>query len=54
MEARKVAQLLGIIYIVMMAGVLQFGQVVGSGTYQQPEGRVIDIVIEGIAQAVRS
>lgn len=47
MTSRQLATVLGAIYLALLIVVLQFGHIIG-------EGRVIDVVIEGIAQAVRS
>ena len=43
--------LLGVCFL-MLCAVLQFGEVIGYGPGQH-EGRVIDVVIKGIMQAVQ-
>lgn len=48
MESTKLLTILGGIYLAILIVMLQFGQITGySG---QHEGRVIDVVIKGIAQ----
>ena len=50
MTSRKLLNILGAIYLALMIVMLQFGQITGySG---QHEGRVIDVVIKGIAQLI--
>lgn len=47
MKQDNVVLVLLIVGFLMQVAVLQFGQIIG-------EGRVIDVVIQGIAQAVQS
>ena len=51
MKSDPVILILGFSCFLVLAAALQFGEVTGYGPGQH-EGRVIDVVIKGIAQAV--
>lgn len=47
MAARKVATILGAVYLALLVFILRFGQVTGYGP-KEHEGRVIDVIVKAL------